>query len=166
MHDRRRTGALSAAVMTLAAVAACSAPDSEPTSNGSTAAPGTYGSPVNSSQADPTDVATDAPVTAEPGPSLPLVVTFADWDAAAGVVEAAGYVSGVAESGGTCTLTLTRGGSSVTATSAAEPDRSATSCFGLTVPGDRLGSGTWSAVLSYESPASQAESSATEVQVP
>ena len=49
---------------------------------------------------------------------------------------AGGYVSGVIEDGGVCTLTLTQGSSSVTVEGPAMPDATTTVCGGLVVPGE------------------------------
>lgn len=131
---------------------------------------------------DDTEVATDAPhgvedpgekdaepVTGEPeetGPAAAdVVLTWSAWDAAAGRIQAGGYVTGVVETGGTCTLTLRSGGQVVTGTAPAEPDASTTVCA-IGVDGAGLGSGTWTAVLDYRSDAVAGSSDEREVEVP
>jgi hypothetical protein len=109
-------------------------------------------------------VATDTPVVATSS-TVPVVMTYSGWNASARQVMVGGYVSGVIESGGTCTLTLSRAGARVTAHGPARPDAATTACGGLTVPGTSLTSGTWKAVLSYASKASAGTSSAVDIDV-
>ena len=125
----------------------------------------TGGAPVPTAPAS--EVATDAPVpTEDAGGKVSPQLTYYGWDATAGGVEAAGIVMGVVESGGTCTLTLTKGSTSVDVSAEAVDNVTSTSCPAMTVPGDRLSSGTWLATLSYESGTSQGTGNAVEVQVP
>ena len=132
----------------------------------SAAAPTEYGVPTTAAPAaDPTDVATDAPVTPETGADVTVLITYADWNSSASVVEAAGY-AGVVESGGTCTLTLSGSGGTATTTVPAEADASTTVCGGLQVPRSQLAAGTWQAVLSYASATSTGSSDPVEVTVP
>lgn len=70
------------------------------------------------------------------------------------------------EEGGTCTLTLTQGGASATASREATPNVTSTACGELVVPGDQLAPGTWDAVLAYESERSAGSTEPVEVQVP
>lgn len=179
MHHTRRAIGLVPLGLMLAGTSACtsfaggqaaagsSASAAAALSSAATAKPGTYGQPVNPSLPNPTAVATDAPVSKPADTSvLPLVVTYAGWQDGSQSVEAAGYVSGIAESRGTCTLTLTLGGRSVTASRSGVANGSSTGCGRLTVARTQLGSGTWTAVLTYQSPTSHAESDKTEVRVP
>jgi hypothetical protein len=178
MQTTRRAVALGAAALATlslsAAVSACSlfggaadsASSGSATTTRPTAAPGTYGVPADPSMPNPTNVATDAPITMHAGTSLPLVVTYAGWQDGSQSVEAAGYVSGIAESHGTCTLTLTQSGHSATATGSGLANGTSTGCSRLSVPRSQLSSGTWTAVLTYSSPTSSAQSDKTEVRVP
>jgi hypothetical protein len=118
-------------------------------------------------------VATDPPPQTAGG-SVDVVVTFAAWDAPAGVaavdgksgsVKVNGYVSGVVENGGTCTLTLTSGSVHVTGQVTAQADATTTICPEISVSDPRLTPGAWQAVLAYRSPSSQGSSPATKVQV-
>lgn len=109
-------------------------------------------------------VATDTPVIVTSS-TVPVVVTHSGWNASLKKVMVGGYVSGVIESGGTCTLTLTRAGVHVTTSGPARPDAATTACGGLTVPGSSLTPGTWKAVLSYASKASTGTSSAVDIDV-
>jgi hypothetical protein len=80
--------------------------------------------------------------------------------------EARGYVSNVLEDGGTCTITFTKGSEKVTATSTGLIDVSKTTCRPITINPGQLGSGEWSAVLSYSSATSEGSSEAQVVKVP
>ena len=130
--------------------------------------------PTQAASVTPTAAPSLAPTGVTPvpsptrGPSLATVdvlVTYADFSAADGVVEAAGYAA-VVESGGVCTLTLTSGSHSATASISSTPDASTVNCGGLTIPRSELTSGTWNAVVSYTSATSAGASKAVEVVVP
>jgi hypothetical protein len=178
MHSRRRAIGLVSLGLMLAGTSACTSFAGGQTAAGSqasaaaalssaaTAKPGTYGQPANPSLPNPTAVATDAPVSKPAGTPLSLVVTYAGWQDNSQSVEAAGYVGGIAESHGTCTLTLTQAGRSATATRSGLANGSSTGCPVLRVPRAQLNSGTWTAVLTYQSPTSTAESDKVEVRVP
>lgn len=115
---------------------------------------------------EPASVATDPAPTVGPAADALLQITYAAWDATAGGVAVDGFVHSVVEETGTCTLTLTKDG--VTATTSVPGARSAstTSCGGAIVPGSDLTPGTWTAVLTYESPTSTASAEPVEVTVP
>jgi hypothetical protein len=130
-------------------------------------APTEYGLPTTAAPGtDPTDVATDPPVTRAPDADAPVVITYVVWETGDRAVEEGSFVQGVVESGGTCTLTLAKGDVVVRQSAPAEPDATTTSCGGISVPRSRLSAGTWSAVVSYESATTQGSSDATEVAVP
>ena len=95
-----------------------------------------------------------------------VFLSVVEWNATSSAVEAGGYVSGVLEMEGRCTLTLTARGTTRTATSAAEPDATTMSCGSLSVPGSDLSPGTWTAVLTYESGTARGGSAPFEVDVP
>jgi hypothetical protein len=130
------------------------------------ASQGVYGTPADPDRPEPTDVATDPPVTLAPTADGTIQITYAGWNAEASTVEVAGFLPGAVESDGTCTLTLTNAGSSVAATVAGSPDASSTSCGGLVVPGASISPGTWTAVVSYQSSTSRGTSEPTRVVVP
>lgn len=122
--------------------------------------------------AEPPSVATDPPNTATAPPttgraprSVSVVLTYADWDPGTGV-SAAGYVADTVEQGGTCTLTLTRGGKSVEVTTEGIADASNTACGALTVAPAQLSTGTWTSVLTYSSTTSTGTSQSVQVKVP
>jgi hypothetical protein len=174
MLTSRRAGRL-AVCASVALLAACSSSSTDEASDGSplsTAAPGTYGEPLDTSAPDPTDVATDPAPSTSAAPSsgargeATVRITYSGWNAGSGVVEVGGFVPQLVEAGGSCTLTLTQGAASATASREATPDVSTTACGELTVPGDQLAPGTWSAVLSYESDTASGASDPVEVQVP
>lgn len=173
MLTSRRTGLL-AACASVALLAACSSSTDEASSGSplSTASPGTYGTPLDPTAPDPTDVATDPAPSAAPTPTdgargeATVQITYYGWNPGSSVVEVGGFVPFLVEEGGTCTLTLTQGGASATATREATPNVTSTACGELVVPGDQLAPGTWSAVLGYESERSTGTTEAVEVQVP
>jgi hypothetical protein len=116
----------------------------------------------------------------EPGPGQPVatdeapgstegtvhvVLTYAGWDGATGVLEVAGFVSGVVEEDGTCRATARSEGRTATAKTVAIADATTTSCGTLVIPRAEVSRGTWDVVLSYESPTSNGQSSPTSVQV-
>jgi hypothetical protein len=109
-------------------------------------------------------LATDAPVVST-GAAVPVKVTFHDWNAAQRQVMVGGYVPGLVEDGGTCTLTLTQAGKNVSAKVSATADASSTACGAVTVAGNRLGAGTWQAVLSYASGAHSGAAPAVAIEV-
>lgn len=110
------------------------------------------------------DVATDERV-AITGEAVAVTLTDWGWSAAESSLRAAGFVEGVVQAHGTCTLTATRGGVTVTAQQPALPDASTTSCGELRIPGDELTGGIWRVVLSYESPSSAGASAPVDVEV-
>ena len=174
MLTSRRAGRL-AVCASVALLAACSSASTDEASDGSplsTAAPCTYGEPLAPSAPDPTDVATDAAPSTSPAPTsgarreATVQITYSGWNPGSSVVEIGGFVPQLVEEGGSCTLTLTQGAASASASREATPDVSTTACGELTVPGDQLAPGTWSAVLSYESDRSSGASEPVEVQIP
>ena len=110
-------------------------------------------------------MATDEPGAAPDG-SADVVLTFAHWDAGSASVQVGGYVGGLIEDGGTCTLTLTNGSQSLTVTAAASADASTTICGPLTVPGSQLAPGSWRTVVTYHSATTTGTSDPAEVTVP
>lgn len=109
-------------------------------------------------------VATDEPVVVETE-TVPVVLSYSAWSPADRQVLAGGYVTGVIEDGGVCTLTLTQGSATVTVEGPAMPDASTTVCGGLVVPGNRLAAGTWQATLAYASPTHTGTSAPAPVEV-
>lgn len=121
-------------------------------------------SPVVAPSPLPSDatVATDSPRPQ----STEVVLSFLGWNTKDSAVEAGGYLSPVVETGGTCTLALTKDGQTVTATSPAQADASTTSCGNLVVPRAKLRPGSWTAVLRYASKTTTGSSDPSPVVVP
>lgn len=162
-------GATAAALLASAACTPFSAGTPQSTAARTTqSVPGVPSEPSFYERPDPSSVATDPPVTSAPTPGAPVsvFVTHSGWNAGTRAVDASGYVAGVIESDGTCTLTLTLADRTATVSAAAQPDATTTSCGNLLVPGAQLSTGTWRAVLSYRSPQHVGASKAFEVQVP
>ena len=97
--------------------------------------------------------------------SVKPVITFWGQSAAGSDFEIGGYAPGVIEDGGNCTVTLTKDGRSASGSSAGKKDASTTSCGSMVVKRSSLSPGTWSAVLSYDSPAANGTSEAVKVEV-
>lgn len=77
-----------------------------------------------------------------------------------------GFVSGVIESSGTCTLTLRDAtGKQVTGTHPGEANATNTTCGETTIPLSSLHAGTWKAVLSYSSQGYAGTSDPVSIQV-
>lgn len=146
--------------------AAASASESSAAAAGATAAPGTYGQPVDPSLPNPTGVATDPPLDVGSSTTARVSIAYSGWNPATSTVEVDGFLGGIVESGGTCTLTLSQGSATAVGSKPAEPDATSTSCAGLSVAGSGLAAGRWSAVVSYESATSLGESPMVEVDVP
>ena len=133
-----------------------------PADGGATTA-GVAGTPTVAPSPAPAKV----PVTDGPRPAQADVeLTFLGWDAPTSAVQAGGYVSPAVEAGGVCTLELTQGSRTVTATSAGEPDASTTVCGGLSVPRSKLAAGSWTGVLHYSSKKTSGTSNPATVRVP
>jgi hypothetical protein len=79
-------------------------------------------------------------------------------------VQANGYVP-VVESGGSCTLVLSRGSNRVSTTNPALPDAQSTVCGLMEIDKSRLSTGTWSATIEYSSPSSKGVSTPQTIEV-
>jgi hypothetical protein len=119
-----------------------------------------------SAVANPTQVVTDAPITVGPATDASIFLTRSEWDADAAAVYVSGYLEGVVEDDGTCTLTLTKDGQSVSATKPGTSNVTNTSCGQLTIAGSELSTGAWTATVSYSSSASSGSSEPVQVEVP
>ena len=150
----RSTPRLVPALLLAGLLAACTSGEAPAAAPAASSTPG----PV----LDDGPAATDAP---RPG-TTDVVLARAGFDAQTRTVRAAGYVSPVVESGGTCTLELRGHGRTVTLSAPGEPDATTTVCGGLSVPADELAPGEWQAVLSYRSGSTAGESEPLDVQVP
>jgi hypothetical protein len=165
---------------------ACGGGDDGRTSNASSAtsssgasATGVYGQPTDGDAGEPTEVATDTPATptsATPsgsaggsgsaGTTVAPRLTYFGWNADIGAVEAGGIVPAIVESGGRCTLTMSRAGAQVEVTSEAVDNVTSTSCSEMVVTADRLSPGAWRTVLTYRSDTAQGVSEPVDIEVP
>lgn len=146
------------------AVQASSAPSPEPSVRDLPAATSPAAQPAASADASPRS---PVPNSASSRPLANVAVTYSLWDPATASVEVAGYVTDIVESGGTCTLTLTSAGRTVSVTQKATADATTTSCGMLSIPRAKLpGSGALSAVLSYTSSEHAGSAPAVTVEVP
>ena len=121
--------------------------------------------PTQATVPPPDEVAVDEPAPAAGG-TVGVALNFADWEESSGAAEISGFVSGVVENGGTCRFTLTRGQQSVVAESRGQADATTTVCPSVSVTGDQLTAGTWTAALSYDSGTSTGVSAPVGVEVP
>jgi hypothetical protein len=168
-------------VLTVGLLSACSLGAGVPSSAGTTvpAAGSTTAAPetaagttaaavVESPSAAPAPLPTLGSVaTDRPAPrTTDVVLSFVGWNTTTAAVEAGGYLSPVVESGGTCTLALTKGSRTVTAVAPALADATTTSCGDLAVPRAQLTPGGWTAVLRYASKTTTGTSDAMRVAVP
>jgi hypothetical protein len=111
--------------------------------------------------------APDTPAPTQAGPrDVSVVLTYAGYMPESGAVIAGGFADAVIENDGTCTLTLTRGGTTRTASGPASADVAGTSCGELKVPQAELSSGEWQATISYSSARSRGTSSPFPVEMP
>jgi hypothetical protein len=112
----------------------------------------------------------EATATDEPAPTaggkVNVVITQAGWGTSGTAAEVSGFVSGVIEDGGTCRVTMTHDGETVTAEREGLADATTTACGVIEIGDPDMASGWWDAVLSYESPTSSGESEPVAVLVP
>jgi hypothetical protein len=80
-------------------------------------------------------------------------------------VEANGYISGVMEEGGTCTLTLTKDGTKVSESRKSLNDAQSTICGLIVIPREKLSTGEWKATITYSTSKYQGTSEERSVQV-
>lgn len=137
--------------------------DSAGTTSGSSPVAATTTPAPYTIKPEPSVVATDTPHSTVAG-RADVSLTYVTFDQASRTVQASGFVAGLIEDGGTCTLTLTKGSDVVTATSKGTADATTTSCGLLQTP-TGVAAGTWTAVLAYSSARATGHSSAQEVTV-
>lgn len=95
----------------------------------------------------------------------PTITAYGQPDGSGGDFKLNGFVSGIIETDGTCTLTLTKDSTIAIVSKSAVQNVQDTSCGQLVLPFSKLAPGKWQAVLSYESPTSQGSSVAVTVDV-
>ncbi|RIX26578.1 hypothetical protein [Amnibacterium setariae] len=109
-----------------------------------------------------TPVATTAP-SASAGPvdrrkAVTPFITTADWDAGAKALDVSAIVPGVVESDGTCTVTVSSGATTRTATSRGVGASSYAGCPAVSFAG--LAAGTWAVHVRYASDGAAGDSAA------
>ena len=122
--------------------------------------------PAGTTAPDPAAAGEPAATDSERPADTDVVLARAGFDTEAGAVRGSGYVSPVVESGGTCTLELSRDGRTVAVSGPAEPDATTTVCGDLVVPAAEVGPGEWRAVLRYRSSGTSGASESLVVEVP
>jgi hypothetical protein len=127
----------------------------------------TPSTPANSGAARPSAIETLAPspTDSRTPAGVSVTVTFSGWNSTSKSFEIGGYANTL-ETAGTCTVTMTASGATVTRTVPSTPDATTTSCGTLSVPISALTGGSWDAVLSYSSPTSIGTSATVTVEVP
>lgn len=80
-------------------------------------------------------------------------------------LEVNGYVTGIIEKNGTCTLTLTKGTDKVTDSRTSLDNAQDTSCGLFVIPKSKLSNGSWSVQLSYSSSKASGTSDKTTMEV-
>ena len=176
MQRARRIMGAAGGIAVALSVAACTADSGEERSSTAlrtTTEPATSVAPAGSAPTnsffespEPEFVATDPPAAEVTGGTADVLITWNSWDPDGDQLELGALVRGTSESGGTCTVTLTREGETVTASVPGEADVSSTACLGLAVAGDQLSPGRWSAVVSYASDTTEGTSAPVDVDVP
>lgn len=83
--------------------------------------------------------------------SVQPVISYWGQDKSGQPLEVNGYVTGIIEKGGTCTLTLVKGSEKVTDSRTSLDNAQDTSCGLFVIPKSRLSNGSWSVQLSYSS---------------
>lgn len=153
-----------------ATATATASPEPEP-SESSTAEP--TPEPEPSATVDPggDGVVRDEPYTV-PSPTAEgqkgaVAPAITRWGVEGDTYVVAAVVDGVVEDGGTCTVTLTRGFSKVSASGPATRSATSMNCAeGLGIPLADLGTGTWSATVAYSSERYAGVTAAKDVEVP
>lgn len=94
----------------------------------------------------------------------PIIVTIGQEDDTKNVT-ARGLIPSIFESGGTCTLTLTKAEQSVSESNPAVVDAQSITCGQIEVDRSKLSSGAWGAVIGYSSGTYEGKSSEAMVEV-
>jgi hypothetical protein len=113
--------------------------------------------PAENSGSESTNTASSSKKTVE--------VDITTWNSKINNFTLNGFVQGVIERGGTCTLTMKSGASTVTESRSATANATNTTCGEISVPASKLHVGSWTAVLSYSSPTSKGASSSQAIEV-
>jgi hypothetical protein len=129
--------------------------------------------PTPSSTLTPVPIPTWSPeptptLTTLPGSTKKAVtpfVTLAAWDQDAAELQVGAIVPNLVESGGTCTVTVSKGATTRTASAPAAGVSSYTGCNPMTIPGSALSAGTWTVQVTYTSRTATGTSAAKTVAV-
>lgn len=93
-------------------------------------------------------------------------VTLTSWGMADDQLDASGFVPGVVENSGTCTLTASNRSSTLSAEGPGNPAASTTACAeGLAIPRSSLHPGTWKVSITYSSPGFSGTSDSQTIEV-
>lgn len=121
---------------------------------------------ASKSKAPTTNTTSTTNTTTQPtSKKNPVEVTITTWKQDNSDLNINGFVAGVVEDGGTCTVTLTNGSDLVTRSRQAVANATNTSCGITSVPLSALHSGTWNAILTYSSSTSEGTSSSVTIKV-
>jgi len=111
---------------------------------------------------DQSENSSNAPApTPTPGKKTPVSVVMTSWgqNSQTKAIEANGYMSGVLEGGGICTLTLKKSATVVTESHSATVNAQNVSCGQISIAYSRLTLGAWEMTLSYNSSTAEGTSS-------
>lgn len=93
------------------------------------------------------------------------VISYIGQESPGSELQANGYTPEIIEKDGICTLTLTKGSTSVKTTRTSMVNAQDTTCGLMIIPKSKLANGTWSATLSYSSSKSSGSSDKVSVEV-
>ncbi|MCU1527631.1 MAG: hypothetical protein JWP75_1394 [Frondihabitans sp.] len=120
---------------------------------------------------DPSNPST-APAVVDPQPSSTtappvtvkkVVPAMSYYDYKSGTLSLGGGVSGLVDTGGTCTVTVTHGSSTVTQKFSASAGPSSTDCGAMSITSSKFTTGTWNLTIAYSSPRAEGTSAVTQV---
>jgi hypothetical protein len=179
-----RLGVACAGIVAMLAISGCSGSDPKPdvtpppvtvtvtaTPSPTTTSPSPVESttPVAPSQAAGIPTASPKPPASQDPHTLnaSALITLATVDPDSGGLLLGGFVSGVAEDGGSCVYIVTPGsGNAFTIAKSGVANNGSTSCGSTTVPASRVPAGFYTVVLRYSDARGQVESDAVKVEVP
>lgn len=115
-------------------------------------------------KAESAEAETNTPATSK-NTVTPVITVWGQPEGSGTDLQINGYVPGVIESEGMCTITLTKSGETASISKASIQNAQNTSCGQLIVPYTQLSAGSWQAVLSYSSSISAGSSTKTQIEV-
>lgn len=121
--------------------------------------------PTNPDLASSPDAATAAPSNdAKPSGEVTVALSRWNWIAAKQTISVAGFLPGVVENGGTCTLEATNGSTTVSESQPATVDAHQTVCaLNLTDP--KVTAGQWTVTMHYDGPSGSGTSAPAQISV-